>query len=213
MKTSLFSFSVLLVICLCGCSSKSKYVELTKETFSKLDASKVTEVYLLSPTDSGRNLEHVKNWVSVKKKIFPITEPNKISTIINCIREGCSTPSKMRILQLEINVVFISGLNPGESSAAKRDATLNIFPINDSNQIDFLINYLRDQNVGPMIMPGEIAISTWIFFKSEKTNYGTILRWDNESVYGDWWESPELFRNFKLWEIKERSPTSQVLIH
>lgn len=48
-------------------------------------------------------------------------------------------------------------------------------------------------------------------FKTRKTWYGMRIGWDDEVVYGDWicptyrgrWESAELLKHFKQWNLEE----------
>lgn len=136
MKTSRISVNILLAFCICGCSSKLKYVELDKETFSKLDASRVVEVNVVSTGATPAEWKNPTKWTGVYRNVFPIKEPNKIDTIVKCIREAESFPE----------------LSPGMKTPFDR-----------------------------------------MFFRTQgNTIYFIGIRWDNESVHGDWWNSREL---------------------
>ena len=69
-----------------GCSSK-EYVELTKETFSQLDDSKVKEVDVVS-TEGGQ--EDPAKWKGIYRTVFPINDSIRINTIFRCINEANS---------------------------------------------------------------------------------------------------------------------------
>ncbi len=42
-----------------------------------------------------------------------------------------------------------------------------------------------------------------LYFVVDKTLYRTGIDWDDEKVYGDWWESPELLSIFRGWGLFE----------
>lgn len=75
--------SVLLIMS--GCSNNT-YVELTKETFQDLDASKVISVSVAS-IPHGTEHEPDK-WEMKYTNVFPIEDPEKIKTIYICIVNG-----------------------------------------------------------------------------------------------------------------------------
>jgi len=125
-----------------GCSGTPKEVVFTKETFSKIDISKVTEVSA-DYTDGSAV-------PSKQTVIFTITDREKIETIYNRIRKA-------------------------------RDQ----------------IVYLTDELKFPLYR---------IYFKAGKVLYWGRIEWDEEDVYGDWWESADLLKDFKQWGLNLSKP-------
>lgn len=119
-----------------GCSKEAEEVELTAESFAGLDASKVREVVITSCMSRDR---HGRIWLHHTD--FPVSDPEKIRIIVECIRD------------------------------AKQG------------------NY----DMGPPARS--------IHFNTRKTLYWTSISWDDECVYGKWWQSAELLRYFKQWEF------------
>lgn len=78
----MFVFSLIGLI-VSGCAIK--YTELTKETFPRLNASKVTEVDVVS-TLAGKE---PNKWRGIYRNVFPIKD-ERINTIFNCIRDANS---------------------------------------------------------------------------------------------------------------------------
>jgi len=155
MRTLLIVFSLFIVFSITGCSFKPKYVELNRENIAKLNPSKVREVCIIS---HGKTIFYRYN--------FPITNPEKIKIIIECIQDAN-----------QIEDYYQQVLWPH-------------FPeyyIKDPNKSEYTLRQSRR------------AIS----FKTRKAIYGTPIAWDGELVYGLWWQSPELSKNFKKWNLFE----------
>jgi len=79
----LMLFPVLFTI---GCSSEpQKEIQLTRDNFSQLKASKVKEVQIIS----HRLKEHPTTGMLMPSGyVFPIRDPEKIKTIVKCIRDA-----------------------------------------------------------------------------------------------------------------------------
>lgn len=142
-----------LVLFTIGCSSKPKEVELTRDNFSKLNPSKVKEVCIISRKTTFY-------WYN-----FPITNPEKIKIIIECIQDA------------------------NQIEDYHRQVLWPHFPgyIKDPNQSEYTLRQSRRH----------------INFKTRKAIYDTRIAWDDELVYGLWWQSPELSKNFKKWNLFE----------
>jgi hypothetical protein len=156
MKTLLIAFSLFVVFSITGCSSEPAYVELNRENIAKLNPSKVKEVCIVSHSH-GKTILYSYN--------FPITDPEKIKIIIECIQDAN-----------QIEDYYRQVLWPH-------------FPgyIRDPNRSEYTLRRSRK----------------WITFKTRKAIYDTRIAWDDELVYGLWWQSPELSKNFKKWNLFE----------
>ena len=154
MKTLLITLSLFFVFSFTGCSFKPKYVELNRENIAKLNPSKVKEVCIIS---HGKTIFYRYN--------FPITNPEKIKIIIECIQDAN-----------QIKDYYRQVLWPH-------------FPeyIKDPNQSEYTLRQSR----------------RLINFKTRKAIYDTRIAWDDELVYGPWWQSPELSKNFEKWNLFE----------
>ncbi len=42
-----------------------------------------------------------------------------------------------------------------------------------------------------------------IIFKTRRAKYETKIAWDDDAVYGAWWQSAELLKHFKKWNLFE----------
>jgi len=86
MKNLLISLTLFLVLfTMVGCT---KYVELTKETFSRLDASKVMEVNVVSTGATPAEWKYPAKWLGIYRNVFPIRDSVRINTIFRCIHEA-----------------------------------------------------------------------------------------------------------------------------
>ncbi|MCK4824243.1 hypothetical protein KA005_51300, partial [bacterium] len=84
MKTLLITLSFFVVLYITGCSSVPDYVELNRKNIEKLDLRKVTEIDLVStPAEDKPEL-----WRSIYRNIFPVTDSEKMQSILNCIKTG-----------------------------------------------------------------------------------------------------------------------------
>lgn len=89
MKFLLILFNLFLVILLAGCSQEPDYTRLNKGNFQELDVKLVTSVDLVSVGASGIN--EPENWFPSNQYMFPVTEPERIQLIHNCIKTGEET--------------------------------------------------------------------------------------------------------------------------
>ncbi len=83
--------------------------------------------------------------------------------------------------------------------------------IQDANQLeDYYRNvlwpwpnpqgYIRDPNQSERALRNSRRA---IIFKTRKARYETQIAWDDKSVYGFWWQSSELSKSFKKWNLFE----------
>jgi len=157
MKTLLIPLSLFVVFSITGCSFKPKYVELNRENIAKLNPSKVKEVCIISSGSRGKTIFYTYD--------FPITNPEKIKIIIECIQDAN-----------QIEDYYRQVLWPHSPEYIK-----------DPNQSEYTLRHSRRA----------------INFKTRKAIYDTRIAWDDELVYGPWWQSPELSKNFKKWNLFE----------
>ena len=203
MKNLLISLTLFLVLfMMAGCSSKLKYVELTKETFLQLDESKVKEVDVVSTGATPAEWKDPAKWRGVYRTVFPINDSVRINTILDCIRKERGSPFSglidRKILFVEINVVSVDGKDP-ENSGKREKIHRNVFSINDTERINTIIDLIRKEKENS-VSTGDMKIPFWkILFKTEKVIYFMGIGWDDEFVYGDWWESEDLLLQFKKW--------------
>jgi len=156
MKSLLIPLCLLSVLAVTGCSSKPVYVELNKENIAELNPSKVKEICIVSPSH-GKTILYSYN--------FPITDPEKIKIIIECIQDANHIEDYYRQV--------LWPLYPGY--------------IRDPNQSEYTLRQNRRN----------------IQFKTSKAYYETLIAWDDKLVCGLWWQSPELSKNFKKWNLFE----------
>jgi len=107
MRTLLIVFSLFIVFSITGCSQGPGYVELNRENIDKLDLSKVTEIDLVStPAEDKPEL-----WRSIYRNIFPITDPEKMQSILHCIKTGESieyhAPFKSLLFKTKKTIYFL----------------------------------------------------------------------------------------------------------
>jgi len=137
---------------------------------------------------------------------------------------GCSFKPKY----VELNRENIAKLNPSKvkevciNSRGKRIFYWYSFPITNPEKIKIIIESIQDANQiedyhrqvlwphspGYIKDPNQSEYTLrqsrrHIDFKTRKAIYGTRIAWDDELVYGLWWQSPELSKNFKKWNLFE----------
>ncbi len=175
-----------------GC--QLKYIELTKETFSQLDSSKVKEVDAVYEN----RFHSGDKWIKIGE-IFPIREPNKISSIVNCIQKADFNPkyNGKKILFVEVVEVALDKRKEPDDPVMRKEIFREIYYFEDPNIINIINNYIRKENSTPMVMIDEKIPFYRLLFKTDEAIYFIRFLWDKESVYGDWWDSPELLKNFK----------------
>jgi hypothetical protein len=107
MKTLLITLSFFVVLYITGCSSVPDYVELNRKNIEKLDLRKVTEIDLVStPAEDKPEL-----WRSIYRNIFPVTDSEKMQSILNCIKTGepieYHTPFKNLLFKTKKTIYFL----------------------------------------------------------------------------------------------------------
>jgi hypothetical protein len=186
----LFSF-----LLLAGCRQK-KEVELTQKDFSELDVAKVTEIEAANENifDTG------DRWLKIGI-IFPIKDPNKISTIINCIKKADFDPNARKILSLDL---LVASLDRRESSnyIKRKEIFREIYSFSDPNIIMIINKYIIENNSIPLVTVDDVIPFHKLYFKTNKDTYYIRFLWDKKTVYGDWWDSPELLKYFREWGFK-----------
>ena len=203
MKNLLISLTLFLVLfMMAGCSSKLKYVELDKETFSNLDASRVIEVdaVCIDRFSSG----HPDEWIRVYPYFYPIRDSNRINTIINCIKKANfdSEYNGRKILLIEVEEVSLDTRKAPEDPVMHKNIFKNIYSIHDPNLIKEIETYIRKESSVPMVMIDAKIPFFRMLFKTNEDIYFIRILWDEESFYGDWWESTDLLLQFKKWGIE-----------
>ena len=156
MRTLLIVFSLFIVFSITGCSQEPEYVKLNRENIEKLNPSKIKEVCIVSHS-YGKTIFYSYD--------FPITNPEKIKMIIECIQ------------------------NANQIEDYYRQVLWPHYP-----------EYIKDPNQSEYTLRRSLR---HICFKTRKARYETLIAWDDESVYGLWWQSPELSKNFKKWNLFE----------
>jgi len=185
-------FSSFLIVT--GC--QPKYIELTKKDFSELDASKVIEIDAVY-----ENRFHTGDrWLKMGE-IFPIKEPDKISIVINCIKEAGFDSNEKKILFVEL---FAASIGKRESSdhIKRKEIFREIYSFSDSNIINVINNYITENNSIPVAVIDDVMPFYRLYFKTNNAAYFIRFLWDKKSAYGDWWDSPELLRYFRQWGLK-----------
>lgn len=66
--------------------------------------------------------------------------------------------------------------------------------IKDANQVDSAIERVSEKQVDKIKVYG-------LYFETRKEVYCMRIAWDDKFVYGDWWQSTDLLRAFKKWDL------------
>jgi len=108
-------------------------------------------------------------------KIFKVTEIDVVSTLPG--REKPNEPNKWR------------GIHR------------NVFPITDYEKIRTIFRCINEGK--PIVYSADKKIhDRKILFRTEKAVYFIGIGWDDKLAYGDWWDSPDLFEEFKSWGLR-----------
>jgi hypothetical protein len=197
-KMNKLIFICVAAIALCGCSKRKPEVELTKETFSKLNASNVTEVDVVG---LDRFLPAHEEWIRLYPHFFPVRDSNKISTIINYIKDANfdSEYNDGKILLVEVEA---ASFDTGKMSEDLHKSIFKyIYTIDDPNLIKEIETYIGKDSTHAMITIDTKIPFHRILFRTDETTYFIRILWDDKSFYGDWWDSPELLNYFKAWGL------------
>jgi len=93
------------------------------------------------------------------------------------------------------NMCVVSPQQDGGTGVSWIDANTVLNRICDARQIEF-----NTARTGKML-----------YFVVDKTLYRTGIDWDDEMVYGDWWESAELLDDLRQWGLFEGLPEGQLV--
>lgn len=93
------------------------------------------------------------------------------------------------------NMCVVSPQQDGGAGVYWIDANTVLDHIRDARQIEF-----NTARTGKML-----------YFVVDKTLYRTGIDWDDEMVYGDWWESAELMNDLRQWGLFEGLPEGQLV--
>ncbi len=117
---------------------------------------------------------------------------------------GCSNKAKYielnkeTVAQLNLSEVMevdlvstVDGKEPKKWRSIYRD----VFPITDSEKISLISQCIKE---GKTI---DYYTDRKLLFKTKKVVYYLGIGWDDKLAYGDWWESPELLKNFESWGL------------
>jgi|GEM_PF-1322664 len=84
------------------------------------------------------------------------------------------------------------------------------FPINDPVKVEVIKRCIKDANQTEYDRErfskkraGEGIDRGLFVFETKKLRYTMLIGWDDKSVYGTWWESPELLSIFRGWGLFE----------
>lgn len=126
---------------------------------------------------------------------------------------GCSREPKYVLLSKELFAKLDAGsiteISVVSRTGVKPETWTAIFTVTDRERIKVILDCIRNAKKQMTYLTDDIKPPFYtMLFKSGRIIYWGLIGWDDEVVYGcwGWWESGELLKHFKQWELDMSIP-------